>query len=195
MIACLIVCLLCSSGCSGCPSSIQQETKAAKEASEKSLPPEQDPSSSATPHSVVKSTPDAPPSDSNKVESISPNQLPVANEAPSEATVETSGGSNAPSTTPRKSERTSGRASTPEKALAQARSLQRRAVTAKESRKLGQAFELASQAWEAVREFPDDAQCQQLARELESDLEEFGKAANVQSGVKAADSSKTLIEK
>lgn len=86
-------------------------------------------------------------------------------------------------------------AASPEKALAQARGLRRQASKAEQSKRYGEAFNLASQAWEAVQAFPDHEECQAMTGDLAAQLDQLSQAASPQTKAKAADSRKQLIEK
>lgn len=83
---------------------------------------------------------------------------------------------------------------TPEEARARARDLQRQAKAAKEKRQFGKAFALTTEAWEAARAFPEDAECRRLAEQLGAETETLGSQANAEHKGEI-DRSKTLIEK
>lgn len=82
----------------------------------------------------------------------------------------------------------------PGKALGRARKLRERAAAAQRGKKFGEAFGLATEALEAVQQFPEDAECKSYATELLAELEVYSQNAGAQTKATAADRSKTLVE-
>lgn len=80
-------------------------------------------------------------------------------------------------------------------ALAAAKGLHERSARAAKRGDFGAAFELSSQAWESVHDFPDDAQCSALASQLELELDVLGSKANSQFSNASGLSSRRLIDK
>ena len=67
---------------------------------------------------------------------------------------------------------------TPAAALETARGLHAKSVKAAELSQYGKAYDLSSQAWEALHAFPQDSECQALCKQLETELELLGDRAN-----------------
>lgn len=63
-------------------------------------------------------------------------------------------------------------------ALETARDLHAKSIAAVKVSDFGKAFDLSSQAWEALRAFPQDSECQALCKLLETELELLGDRAN-----------------
>jgi len=56
--------------------------------------------------------------------------------------------------------------------------LHAKSVKAAELSQYGKAYDLSSQAWEALHAFPQDSECQALCKQLETELELLGDRAN-----------------
>jgi len=82
-----------------------------------------------------------------------------------------------------------------EGAFKKAVALRDKARRASERKQYGNAFELASQAWETARAYPQDAKLKQFTEELSSELEKFGQQANAKYNDRIKGTSTILIEK
>lgn len=179
----------CLPGCSGCrsnpPDASQSET--AKEAEPKS-PPEQRPREAEPSQADAETAKSAP-----KVEETSTtNEQSSSQIASAKAGRDSSGKTSAGSEESRPSSPQPGNA---DGAWSQASALRDKARRASERKEYGSAFELASQAWEAVRSHPQDARLKQLADELSSELEQFGQQANLKFNDRTKSTNTKLIEK
>ncbi|MBC7818979.1 MAG: hypothetical protein IAG10_18985 [Planctomycetaceae bacterium] len=75
-----------------------------------------------------------------------------------------------------------GKPSSPGEAVATAQTLKLRSDKATAGKKYGQAFELATKAWESVQTFPKDAACREMSSDLQRRMDELGTLANEQRG-------------
>ena len=91
-----------------------------------------------------------------------------------------SGGSSASGKT--KPSGQAGKPSSPGEAVATAQTLKLRSDKAAAGKEYGQAFELATKAWESVQTFPKDAACREMSSDLQRRMEELGTLANTQRG-------------
>ena len=92
------------------------------------------------------------------------------------------GGGGGPGNGKAKSSGQMGKPSTPGEAVATAQTLKQRSDKAAAGKEYGQAFELATKAWESAQTFPKDAACSAMSSELERRLDELGTLANSQRG-------------
>ena len=81
-----------------------------------------------------------------------------------------------------KSSKQAGKPSIPGDAIATAQTLKQRSENAAAGKEYGQAFELASKAWESVQTFPNDAACREMSSDLRRRMDELGALANSQRG-------------
>jgi hypothetical protein len=77
---------------------------------------------------------------------------------------------------------TTGKPSSPGEAVATAKTLKERSDKAAAGKEYGQAFELATKAWESVQTFPKDAACQKMSSDLQRRMDELATLANAQRG-------------
>ncbi len=77
---------------------------------------------------------------------------------------------------------TAGKPSSPGEAVATAKTLKERSDKAASGKEYGQAFELATKAWESVQTFPKDAACREMSSDLQRRMDELGTLANAQRG-------------
>ena len=61
-----------------------------------------------------------------------------------------------------------------------AQTLKERSDKASVGKEYGQAFELATKAWESVQTFPNDAACQEMSSTLQRRIDELASLANAQ---------------
>ena len=72
--------------------------------------------------------------------------------------------------------------SSPGEAVATAQTLKQRSDKAAAGKQYGQAFELATKAWESLQTFPKDAACSEMSSDLQRRMDELGTLANSQRG-------------
>ena len=77
---------------------------------------------------------------------------------------------------------TAGKPSNPGEAVATAKTFKERSDKAAAGKEYGQAFELATKAWESVQTFPKDAACHEMSSDLQRRMDELGTLANTQRG-------------
>ena len=75
-----------------------------------------------------------------------------------------------------------GKPSSPGEAVTTAQTLKLRSDKAAAGKEYGQAFELATKAWESVQTFPKDAACREMSSDLQRRMDELGTLANTQRG-------------
>lgn len=75
------------------------------------------------------------------------------------------------------------KALSPSESIAAATQLKQRSDKAASKKDYGAAFELATQAWNSIRQFPNDAECREMSVQLERRIDELAKLANTQHGV------------
>jgi hypothetical protein len=75
-----------------------------------------------------------------------------------------------------------GKPKSPGEAVATAQTLRQRSDKAAAGKEYGQAFELATKAWESVQTFPKDAACREMSSDLQRRMDELGTLANAQRG-------------
>ena len=75
-----------------------------------------------------------------------------------------------------------GKPRTPGEAVATAQTLKQRSDKAAAGKEYGQAFELATKAWESVQTFPKDVACSEMSSDLQRRIDELGTLANSQRG-------------
>lgn len=82
----------------------------------------------------------------------------------------------------KKSSSQPGKPSSPGEAVAMAQTLKRRSDKAADKKEYGQAFELATKAWESVQTFPKDGDCREMSAELQRRIDQLATLANSQLG-------------
>lgn len=201
----VIGCLVCLQGCSGCQK-IPPEARA--EPQNKTSPLDAVPHEVAPPATVPELQPPAelnttPPAkqpsdtlpDQNK-SAPKPSQSSPASGNRSQSSGGTlSRGSSGTGTSTNKTTSTqSGRQpQTAAEALELAQGLRRSSAKAANRGDIGKAFELASQGWDALRPFPNDAGCKAIAGQLKIELESLAARANASVGSGDA-KTKRLVE-
>jgi hypothetical protein len=176
----IFMCLLSLPGCSGC----QKITTKTPEKPETVTAPPADPASDAKPISKPAESDNT--SDSNgQSSSTNGNTTPGAPGTGSKPGG--SGGGPKVGAGPRPAEETKSSTAarkpgsqpqTADAALKVAQSLQQKSAAAEKRGDYGKAYDWASQAWEAVHNFPHDAECKTLTSQLETQLESLGDRAN-----------------